>query len=280
MIQLNNKLQLSWSDMLNLLKPYDKKGKVIYGVPKNGMLLTAFLKNARATYFPHEADLILDDLIESGATRDRFKSKFPHIPFKALIKKKPGDPWIWFPWEREEAPEDAVIRLLQHIKEDPKREGLRDTPKRVLKALTEMTTGYALSPESVLGTVFTEDYDEMVLLRDIEFTSLCEHHMLPFTGTVDVGYIANGKVVGLSKLARLVNVFSQRLQIQERMTQQIAHALTVLKPKGIGVVVKAHHQCMSCRGVKQSNSLMVTSCLLGKMRSNSAARSEFLQLTK
>lgn len=174
--------------------------------------------------------------------------------------------------------EDAVRDLLVHVGEDPYREGLLDTPKRVAKALKEMTVGYSQDPAEILSTSFEAPYDQMVILRDIDFVSMCEHHMLPFVGKATVGYIPEGRVVGLSKLARLVQCFAKRLQIQERMTEEIADAISKhLDASGCGVVIEAHHQCMSCRGVKLPNARMVTSALHGKML-QSNVRSEFMSL--
>ena len=163
---------------------------------------------------------------------------------------------------------DAVRYLLQTIGEDPDREGLVDTPKRVVRALTEMTSGRLADPREVLGTVFAEDCDQMVVVRGIRFSSLCEHHLLPFTGTAAIGYLPRGRVVGLSKIPRLVEAYAKRLQMQERLTSQIAYAMhSVLEPLGVGVVMKAHHACMGCRGVRQPDAEMVTSHLIGAARS-------------
>lgn len=152
------------------------------------------------------------------------------------------------------------------------------TPSRWLSAFAEMTAGYDHDPAKILSTVFPDDCDQMVWLRNIQFTSLCEHHLLPFMGTVSVCYVPNGKVVGLSKLARVVVCYSRRLQIQERLTKEIAQAIeTHLKPLGVGVLIRAHHGCMSCRGVKQPSTEMLTSCLLGCIKSEKDARAEFLQ---
>lgn len=173
----------------------------------------------------------------------------------------------------------AVVRLLEWIGEDITREGLRDTPKRVAKAFREMTAGLHQNPADVLGTVFNETSDQMVVVRGIRFSSMCEHHLLPFTGTAAVGYVPDGRVIGLSKIPRLVEVFGKRPQVQERMTNQIALALMEhLRPQGVGVIVKAHHSCMGCRGVRQPDAEMVTSCLLGCMKDDSKARSELLEL--
>jgi GTP cyclohydrolase I len=189
--------------------------------------------------------------------------------------------WVQFPWEHDSAPTDAVVRLLQFVGEDVKRDGLIKTPARVVKALGEMTEGYKQDPAEILSTTFDVAYDEMVVLRNIQFTSMCEHHMLPFIGEATVAYIPGKRVVGLSKLARLVHCFARRLQVQERMTQQIAQAIQEhLTPQGVGVVVSAHHQCMSCRGVRQSGGKMITSTLLGAFRDDPAARAEFLAFVR
>lgn len=175
--------------------------------------------------------------------------------------------------------ESAVKTLLAFIGEDPKRNGLLDTPQRVVRAWRELTQGYQQNPAEILGRVFEQDCDEMVVLRGIRFYSTCEHHLLPFYGQAVVGYLP-GKVVGISKLARLVECFARRLQIQERMTSQIANAIVDhLEAKGVGVVLKAHHMCMGCRGVEQSEAEMVTSAMLGQLRDSSEARAEFLRFT-
>lgn len=178
----------------------------------------------------------------------------------------------------EEA-KQAVDTILRFIGEDPQREGLRETPRRVVSAMQEMTVGYQDDVSKILATTFSEQCDELVLLRDIPFSSLCEHHLLPFTGFAHVGYIPSNTVVGLSKLARLVHAYAKRLQIQERMTTEIANAInTTLSPVGVAVMIEAHHHCMSCRGVNTRGSTMTTSSMLGAFRDNPAARSEFLAL--
>jgi GTP cyclohydrolase I len=174
--------------------------------------------------------------------------------------------------------EEAVAALLRLVGEDPQRDGLRETPRRVVKALLEMTAGYDESPADILSKTFAEHSDELIVLRGIDFHSTCEHHLLPFHGVAHVGYLP-GKVVGISKLARLVHCFARRLQIQERMTQQIAHAVeTHLEARGVGVIIKAHHLCMGCRGVKLPNTELVTSAMLGTLRNSAETRSEFLRL--
>lgn len=176
--------------------------------------------------------------------------------------------------------EEAVATLLRFIGEEPERDGLRDTPARVVKAWREMTAGYAEDPAEILSRTFDESSDELVILRGISFYSTCEHHLLPFYGQAVVGYLP-GKVVGISKLARLVECFAKRLQVQERMTRQIADAVeTHLEARGVGVVLSAHHLCMGCRGVRQEETEMVTSSMLGTLRTDATSRAEFLRLCK
>ena len=174
----------------------------------------------------------------------------------------------------------AVATLLRYIGEDPSREGLWDTPGRVVRALRELTAGYAMDPKTILDTTFDEPYDEMVVLEGVPFASLCEHHLLPFTGRVTIGYVPEARVVGLSKLARLVECYARRLQVQERMTRQLADALdTWLEPKGVGVVVEGSHSCMSLRGV-QKPGVMRTAALTGVLFDKPEARAEFLALAR
>ncbi len=175
----------------------------------------------------------------------------------------------------------SLIRdLLKEMGEDPHREGLRATPERVERALRFLTSGYRQDVREVLnGAIFTQPYDEMVLVKDIELYSLCEHHLLPFFGKCHVAYIPNGKIVGLSKIPRLVEVFARRLQVQERLTCQIADALMeVLQPQGVAVVIEAFHLCMMMRGVEKQQSRAVTSAMLGAFREQLATRTELMQL--
>ncbi|HOW18812.1 MAG TPA: GTP cyclohydrolase I FolE [Phycisphaerae bacterium] len=177
--------------------------------------------------------------------------------------------------------EMAVRNLLVALGEDPDREGLADTPRRVAKMYRELFSGVVTDPAVHLKRVFHEQYDEVVLLRDIDFHSLCEHHLLPFHGKAHVAYLPNGKVVGLSKLARTVDAFARRPQVQERMTCQIADALMEhLAPKGVVVVVEAEHLCMKMRGVQKPNGTMVTSAVRGTFKENAAARAEVMSLIK
>ena len=181
-----------------------------------------------------------------------------------------------------DAMQELVKGLLQALGEDPEREGLRDTPKRVEKALKFLTSGYDANIDEVLNNaLFAVDYSEMVIVKDIDFYSLCEHHLLPFFGKCHIAYIPSNRVIGLSKIPRLVDVFSRRLQVQERLTSQIAEViLEKIAPLGVAVVVEASHLCMSMRGVQKQNSFAVTSAMLGAFRNNARTRMEFLELIK
>ena len=175
---------------------------------------------------------------------------------------------------------EHVRSILEGLGEDPSREGLVQTPQRAAKALRYLTSGYQTNLESIVnGALFTHECDEMVIVRDIEFFSMCEHHMLPFFGKIHVGYLPDRKVIGLSKIPRIVDMYARRLQLQERLTQQVAETLRdVLQPRGVGVVCEARHFCMMMRGVEKQHSGTVTSTMLGAFRANKATRDEFLSL--
>jgi len=176
--------------------------------------------------------------------------------------------------------EKHVDAILRELGEDPAREGLKRTPERVARAIRELTRGYAQDPEKIInGALFTEDYSEMIIMKDIDFFSLCEHHILPFFGKTHIAYLPKGKIVGISKLARLVDVYARRLQVQERMTTQIASLLMEkLRPEGVAVVVEAEHLCMRMRGVEKQNSYVVTSAMFGVFRERQETRDEFMTL--
>ncbi|MEK7571019.1 MAG: GTP cyclohydrolase I FolE [Patescibacteria group bacterium] len=173
-----------------------------------------------------------------------------------------------------------ITQLLQELGEDPSREGLKKTPRRVSHMFTDLTKGYTTTRATTINkALFTEQVHNMIILRDIELYSLCEHHLLPFFGKCHIGYITKGKVIGVSKIARIVDRFARRLQIQERLTQEIANELQeVLQPLGVGVVIEAQHLCMMMRGVEKQNSVMVTAAVLGNFRSELATRQEFMTI--
>jgi GTP cyclohydrolase I len=178
--------------------------------------------------------------------------------------------------------EGLVEEVLREIGEDTRREGLLRTPGRVARALEFLTQGYQLDPQKILNdAVFEESYNEMLIVKDIDFYSLCEHHMLPFFGRAHVAYVPNGRIVGLSKIARLVEMYSRRLQVQERLTNEIAHVIEkVLQPRGVAVIVEAQHLCMMMRGVQKQNSYAISSAMLGEFESDPKTRGEFVQLIR
>lgn len=234
------------------------------------------------------ADIIIDDLVDSGKTRHDYKME-TGAPFFALIEKgkTPGYPlgeWLVFPWEetQEKSIEDSFVRLLQFIGEDPTRGGLQETPTRMAKAWEYWTSGYAKDPVEILKTFEDggENYDELVHVGHIPFYSQCEHHLAPFFGEVFFGYIPNGRIVGLSKMNRLVDVFARRLQVQERLTAQILETFcNHLEPLGAGIVVRARHLCMESRGVCHQGCVTTTSAFNGVIKEQVAARAEFFSIT-
>ena len=226
-----------------------------------------------------------------GDERDDDVATHARVPAEGLSARrpravKPPLPHADLGLDLDQAPdrnlefEDVVRRMLEFLGEDPDREGLLRTPQRVANALTWLTRGYETDVKEVVGSaVFEESHENMVMVRDIELYSLCEHHLLPFFGKAHVAYIPDGKIVGLSKIPRIVEVFARRLQVQERLTEQIAHAVEeVLEPRGVGVVIEAYHLCMMMRGVEKQNSKTITSALRGQFRDDAKTREEFLYL--
>jgi GTP cyclohydrolase I len=295
--EMTDIIRLSWADIEHAAEQLAYRTRragfdSVWGIAQGGWpvaLIVSRMLNIPVVDEPGSDTLIVDDLVDTGTTASRY---FREFAFDALFRKPSSpdhlaplavelDGWLAFPWERDEGePTDAIIRLLQHIGEDPNRDGLIDTPKRVVKSLSELTNGYDLDPAEILSTTFDVTCDEMICVRKIPFSSLCEHHMLPFHGTATLAYIPapGGRVVGLSKLARLVDCFARRLQVQERMTSQIAEAIEEhLQPLGVGVIISASHTCMSMRGIAKPGE-MVTSKLIGALRTESAARAEFMGL--
>ncbi len=265
----------------------------IYGVPRGGFypaLLIAGLRNQEYTELVDnaaQATIFVDDIIDSGKTQCKYRELYPGIPFFAIVNKcaeSLDGKWIVFPWERmahENGPEENVRRLLEYIGENPDREGLKETPNRVIRSYNELFSGYEQDPKNVMKVFKDGACDELVLLKDIPFYSTCEHHMLPFYGKAHIAYIPNGKVIGVSKLARILEIYSRRLQIQERIGQQVTDCIMqYLQPKGAACVLAASHNCMTCRGVQKSNSVMITSSLQGLFLTNAQTRSEFLSMIK
>lgn len=297
---MNNKKIVSWGEfkdkvdqVIKHLEQNSFKFDSIHGVPRGGVAFAVALShhfNKPITGEVGPQTLVVDDIADSGKTLARFPDNKKIVLFKNKrcttaidYAAEETEQWIEFPWEHGEMPaEDAVVRIIEAIGDDPTREGLHDTPKRVVKSWKELFSGYDKKAEDLLAVTFEDgvkDCDELVLCKQIEFYSTCEHHMLPIIGYMHIGYIPDQKVVGLSKLARLGDMYARRLQIQEKMTKQIADDLmTHLKPKGVGVIVTAKHFCMCARGVGKQSSWMTTSSMQGVLRDNPAARQEFLKL--
>lgn len=296
---------LSHTDVLNAARGVARRVKgddmrtergqiALYGVPRGGVpamyLVGQFLGNDYFVVYTadlNEADVIIDDVIDSGVTRERHALTHPYKKFYALYTRPPE--WVQFPWELsadgkvDESATDIPRRLLQYIGENVGREGLADTPQRFLKAWKEYTSGYAQDAKEVLKTFEdgAQKVDEMVLVKRIPVYSLCEHHLAAMFGWAHVAYIPNGRVLGLSKFARLVDVYARRLQVQERLTQQIAHALNdALQAKGVAVMLELRHMCMEARGVRALGTSTTTSCLLGAIKTDASARSEFLSMVR
>jgi len=274
----------------NILADDPASPVMLYGVPRGGIPAAyAVAGELRAAIrcevvdSPEAAHYIIDDIIDSGATKDRHDEY--GIPFHALFQA--DGQWLVFPWEgnkdQDSSATDIPTRLLQFIGEDPARGGLVETPKRFLKAWEHYASGYTQSPGDILK-VFedgAEKCDEMVIVRDIPVYSHCEHHLAPFFGVAHIGYIPDGRIVGLSKLSRLVDVFARRLQVQERLTNQIADAMEEhLKPIGVAVTVSCRHMCMEARGIQRQGSSTITSAMRGAMKEKPEARAEFVELIK
>lgn len=264
-----------------------------YPVPRGGVPVAYALQSLVPMLLmetPAEADVFIDDLIDSGSTCERYCDEHPGIPFFALLDKRTDEQfkgqWIVFPWEvtddgADASGNDIIVRLLQLVGENADREGLIETPARVVKAWRHWCSGYGKDPAKLLK-VFEdggETYDQMVIVKDIPIYSHCEHHLAAIIGTASIAYIPNGKIVGLSKLSRLADMFARRLQVQERLTDQIADALFKnLEPKGVGVLIKARHLCMESRGICQQGHHTVTTALRGVIKDEPETRAEFLRL--
>tara|TARA_R100000808_G_scaffold6135_3_gene18395 strand:+ start:4503 stop:5348 length:846 start_codon:yes stop_codon:yes gene_type:complete len=277
-------LYLTWQDVENRIEYFlDRcEGKAIYGIPRGGKVvegLITLMTTATVAKSPEEADLIIDDIVDSGRTVDEW-SKYG-VPILCLYNKIRDfeNEWVVFPWEESGEADiaESVTRIIEYIGEDVGSNGLVETPERVVKSWSELYAGYNQDPQELLKW-FKDDTDEMVIARDIEFYSMCEHHMLPFYGKAYVGYIPNGQVLGISKIARIVDCYARRLQIQERITRQIGEAIETGGVLGVGVVLKGKHHCMMSRGVGKQNSDIVTSYMSGVLRDKPEARAEFMGL--
>ena len=292
-----NKKYITWQEIFDRITSLNLQEEIVYGVPKGGMVLMAFMKEQAFTHLPEKATVIIDDLIDSGRTREHYKKKFPNTKFIGLFDKltEPGiqNIWLVFPWEKDHPGEnedniqDNVVRILQYLGEDCTREGLLETPKRVVKMWGEIFRGYD-SKQRPKVSIFKNGsdglvYDQMIIDTG-DFYSHCEHHMVPFFGKYWFGYIpdANGAIIGLSKVARLVDYHAAKLQIQERLVNDIVEdiwkALSedgAVRPIGMGLMMEGEHLCKTMRGVKKKGT-MTTIKLKGAFLDNPAVKSEFL----
>jgi len=272
-----NQRIITWKDIKSRVKELglDDNSKY-YGVPRGGQAIASYLNPVDT---PEEADFIIDDLIDSGATKNAYMSKY-NKPFIGLYDKQAEGitDWLEFPWEKDgdKEVEENMARVIQYF-DDGNREGLKETPKRYVKFLKEF-----LSPDDFNFTTFDgEGTDEMIVQCNIPFYSLCEHHLAPFFGVAHIAYIPSGRIVGLSKLARTVEKYTRRLQNQERITTQVAERIQKeLNPLGVGVVLKAQHLCMAMRGVKKHDVYTTTSKMIGAFKEDMNTRHEFLKLIK
>lgn len=270
-------------------------GKKCYPIPRGGVAAAYAVYDSTYCPFvivnsPVEADFFIDDIIDSGETMRRYCDEYPERPFFALIDKLSGEAaneWIVFPWEvtnegTDESATDIVTRLLQFVGEDPSRGGLEETPHRVLKAWKHWCGGYGSDIKSILKTFEdgAEQCDEMIIRR-VPFYSHCEHHLATIIGVAIVAYIPDKKIVGLSKIDRVVDAFARRLQVQERLTNQIAEAIQEnLQPKGVGVWVNARHLCIESRGVRNQDSVTDSLALRGVFKTQPETRQEFLAVAR
>lgn len=284
-------------DIYALALKIDPKAYIsLYPVPRGGIPIAVALSeklNLPLTIEPCRKTLIVDDLVDSGSTR----SKFPDNDFACLHIKKntpqnlypnyfvdEKDCWIEYWWEAmsdEKPAEDAVKRLIQFVGEDLNREGLKETPKRVINSWQYLFSGYKQKVDNIFKTFGNDGYNQIVLLKNIEIYSICEHHLLPFFGKAHIAYIPKSRVVGISKLARIADMYSKRMQIQERLGEQITNIIMEkLDPLGAACIIEAEHLCMRMRGVKKQNSLMITSSLKGVFLEDILARKELMDLIK
>ncbi len=295
-LEVSEKLFLSLMRQLCEKIPFEKY-KAIAGIPRGGAPVAAYMSAVSGLPLVPVQDsspdvLIVDDLADSGTSRSRYhdndfavlfvKSNCPTDLFPTYYCVCGVNDWVRFWWEeKQETIQDNITRILQYIGEDPSREGLVETHNRVARSYEYLFSGYKQSPSDLI-TVFENDgYNQIILLKDIELYSMCEHHMLPFYGKAHVAYIPNKKIIGVSKLARIVDLYARRLQIQERIGEQVTSTLMEwLEPLGAACIIEAIHLCMRMRGVSKQNSVMVTSSLKGVFMDNMETREELLRLIK
>lgn len=295
---MREEIKLSWEDVKKdtirvwkhnvdkLLK--DKRGNrlLIWGLPRGGERIAKILLDEGLAIVSKElnnnVDVIVDDVIDSGKTLWEHNQLYPDKTFLSIYHTAEGSIWYTFPWEesQESEAERLITRIIQHIGDDPERPGLKETPKRVVKSWEELFSGYKGAAVDYIK-LFKSNSRDLIICKDIEFYSMCEHHILPFFGKIHIGYIPDGYVIGLSKLARIADHFSRRLQTQENLTDNVATFLecNIASNKGVGVIIEAKHLCMCGRGVNKQHSIMITSAMLGSFR-DAELRQEFLHLIK
>lgn len=287
-----NKFKEECEQLANLISQgsYSREYASVYGIPRGGTYVAmeiANLLDLPLVSVPDKLTIVVDDITDSGKTLNRYKEYDTAVLHrKEKSEAQPTyslrtvDKWIAYPWEEEIGGiEDNIARIIEFVGDDPTREGVVETPKRVAKAYHQWFAGYHQDPKDVMKTFESANDDQIVVVKNIDFYSHCEHHIAPFYGQVHVGYLPDGKVLGVSKFSRLVDVYARRLQIQETMTDQIAKSIMkYLQPKGVGVIVEGIHLCMRSRGVEKQNSVMTTSVMLGDFREKEGVRQEFLQL--
>lgn len=279
------KIQMTWEQVqirIELFKQQFPYKPNVYGIPRGGSIVAGIIGNAVDT--PEEADVIVDDILDSGKTIKEWQKKYSHKMFWVLVDKRVEDlmgSWIEFPWEKvgfKKDGETIITRMLEMIGEDATRDGLIGTPSRVVKSWNEIFAGYNMNPKDHIKTFEKGKYDQMIVLKNCELYSTCEHHLQPFVGRIHIAYLPDKNVIGISKLARIAECFSRRLQIQERICEQVTDFLMEeLKPLGAACIISAKHFCMCARGVGKQNSEMITSSLKGVLREKEA-RQEFLSL--
>lgn len=295
-----DKYFISWGDLDFLVKklakqiaPHKSKYTSLFGIPRGGIYVAQALSvylNLPLTTELKKDSLVVDDIVDSGKTLKKYKGydtavlhDKPNASVKPYYSVEQTTKWVVYPWEinsgKDEGLQHNIVRLLQFIGEDPNREGLKETPKRVENAWKFWTKGYKEDSKKVMKTFTNPGIDQLIVVPRIDFYSMCEHHLAPFYGQIHIGYVPNGKVLGVSKFARLTEIYARRLQIQERLGQEVANdIMKYLKPQGVGVVIRGVHLCMRSRGVEKQNSEMITSVMLGFFRDKPELREEFLNL--
>lgn len=283
---------VTWQEINERLKDIDSASNRVYGIPKGGMILTAFLSNAQVIQEPLDADLIIDDIVDSSKTKEHYNFYYPYTRFWACFNKQTENisDWVVFPWEEQhpsgmDSIEDNIVRQLQYIGDDPNRSGLQDTPRRIVKMWDEVFRGYNLDQKPKVS-VFKNGtdgitYDQMIIDTG-DFYSHCEHHMVPFFGQYWFGYIPdkNGNIIGLSKVARLVDYHAARLQVQERLVNDVVEDIwqalnkDATRPVGMGLIMEGEHLCKTMRGAKKRGK-MITTALKGAFLEDSTIKQEF-----